>query len=254
MCSRYTITSPIDAFRRLLAFDNALPNLEPDYNVAPTSAIPFVRAPTPSDTLDQGKGLHRAASEPGAGQGRVLDFGRWGLIPSWSKQPPDKPLINARSETVAEKPSFRAAFKRRRCLVPTDGFYEWQAQPAGVKGPKQPWYFRQAGGGPFAFAGLWEPWLAPDGSDIVTVTVLTGEAPESMRAIHGRAPIIVQPADYAQWLDHADEATAPVMGLLQPPEDDFFEFWPVDRRMSRVGAHNDAGLIEPLQKERGLFD
>ena len=225
MCSRYTITSPIDALRELFGLSQPLPNLEPNYNIAPTDPVPFVRP------------------EAQEASGVFLDFARWGLVPAWSKQLPKTPLINARSESVHEKASFKAAFRRRRCLVPMDGFYEWQPQD---NGPKQPFYVQKAGGGPFAIAGIWDAWVSPEGDDLISVAILTTEANSAMRPIHSRVPVVLQPQDFPVWMDCRDETQIDAASsLLHPPSDEFWKFYPVERAIGNVRAEG-AFLIEPL--------
>jgi putative SOS response-associated peptidase YedK len=159
----------IQQFQIDLGADQKLPLR---FNIAPTQDIPVVRY---------------------TDAGRELTLMRWGLIPSWSKGPTSGSLlINARSETAAEKPAFRSAFKTRRCLIPADGFYEWKK----TGGKKQPYHFRLANGQPFAFAGLWEKWQA-----IESCTILTTEANELAAQMHDRMPVILSPNDYAEWLD-----------------------------------------------------
>ena len=145
------------------------PNFPPRYNVAPTQPIPIVR-------LQEGA--------------RHFALVRWGLLPSWVKDPKNFALlINARGESVTEKPAFRNAMKRRRCLIPADGFYEWK--PAGRR--KQPYYIRAKSGAPFAFAGLWETWTGPNGEEVDTATIVTTRANRMLSSIHDRMPVIVPP-------------------------------------------------------------
>jgi putative SOS response-associated peptidase YedK len=195
MCGRYTFT----VSRRDLATHFQVP--EPElpfvarYNVAPTQQLPIIRQP--------------------ADGGRELALARWGLIPSWAKDAKiGNRLINARAETVANAPAFRSAFKARRCLVPADGFYEWQKRS---KGSKQPFHFHFQDGRPFAFAGLWEHWHSPDGELVDSYTFLTTAANEVMKPVHDRMPVILDPADYDRWLDRKrpGEALTP---LLRPYE------------------------------------
>lgn len=153
--------------------------LNPRYNVSPSQTIPIVR-------------------ENAEGE-RELAFVRWGLVPSWAKDISiGNSLINARSETAAEKPSFRTAFKRRRCIIPTGGFYEWQRQDGNRK---QPWYFRMADGSPVSIAGLWEHWQGSDGQVIESCSILTTSANELMAPIHDRMPVILGQEDHALWLN-----------------------------------------------------
>lgn len=188
------MSQPREAIAKV--FDLALvPMLEPRYNIAPTQLVPTVlRSPEQNDE-------------------RQFQMLRWGLIPSWAKDlAMGARLINARAETAAEKPSFRAAFRHRRCLVVADGFYEWQRQ----EGKKQPFYFRLQDGQPFGFAGLWERWEAPDGETIESCTILTTEANELLRPIHDRMPVILDPKDYDLWLDPGVQKAEPLQQLLRP--------------------------------------
>jgi putative SOS response-associated peptidase YedK len=191
MCGRYTQSKSAEIIARAFQIDN-VSDIEPRYNIAPTQSVLTVLQPSASANR-QGKMLH------------------WGLIPSWAKdRKMGSKLINARAETVAEKPAFRSAFRKRRCLVVADGFYEWQQQEN--KKQKQPFYFRLSDGEPFAFAGLWEHWQDATGEEIESCTVLTTEANDLMRPIHNRMPVILESKNYDLWLDA--EATKPE--LLQP--------------------------------------
>jgi putative SOS response-associated peptidase YedK len=191
MCGRFVITAPVPIIAEL--FDlGGMPELAPRYNVAPTQTIPAVRA------IDD--------------KGRELVLLRWGLIPSWAK---DKKLaaslINARSDSVAEKPAFRSAFKRRRCLIPADGFYEWKT----ADGKKQPYLFRLIDNRPFAFAGLWERWHGPEG-DVESCTLITTDANEVVRPVHNRMPVILDRNAYGNWLDPNVNDKQTLQALLQP--------------------------------------
>ncbi len=180
MCGRYSVTLPPEAIRHLFGYANR-PNLRPRYNIAPTQAAPVVRL--------------------GAGGDRELAEIRWGLVVPWSKGPGDGPLlINARAETVATSPAFRAAFKSRRCLVPADGFYEWK-RPEGPRGPKQAFRIHPVDGSAMAFAGIWEHWTSRDGEVIDSFAILTTDAKGAIREIHDRMPVMLDPADYGPWLD-----------------------------------------------------
>lgn len=206
MCGRYTIKTPPAVMAELFEVD-VPPDLHliPRQNASPTQDLPAVR---------------RAGGGTGAGgSGRELVTLRWGLIPSWADDSAiGNRMINARAETVAEKPAYRSAFRHRRCLIPADGFYEWQAPADGGK-RKQPWHFRQPGGAPFAFAGLWERWDRGEtgtGEPIESFTILTTEANELVRPIHDRMPVIIAPEDLARWLDPAAVDPADLEPLLAP--------------------------------------
>ncbi|MBT5415836.1 MAG: SOS response-associated peptidase, partial [Rhodospirillaceae bacterium] len=197
MCGRYSLTTPPEALRGLLDFDGPTPNLAARYNIAPRQAVPVVRC-------------------EGTGE-RHLVMLRWGLVPYWAKDEGigDR-LINARSETAAEKPSFRRAMETRRCLIPVDGFYEWKA--AGKL--KQPYRIELDGRRPFAFAGLWERWEKGAGGSLETCAILTTEANDRLRAIHHRMPVILDPAAYGAWLDVEARDPRAVAPLLRRREVD----------------------------------
>ena len=145
---------------------------------------------------------------------------RWGFVPSWAKEIlPGKPLINARAETITEKPSFRNAIRRRRCLIPADGFYEWEGD---VPGKKRPYYIQKADHGLMAFAGIWEHWMIPDGSELETASIITTEANALVATIHPRSPVVIHPEDFEAWLDCTSDNLRDVTPLMRPQADDFF--------------------------------
>jgi len=216
MCGRYAITTPPQAMRELFAFVEQ-PNFPARYNVAPTQPVPIIR-------LESGK--------------RHFALVRWGLVPSWVKEEPQSLLINARAETIAEKPSFRGAFRHRRCLMPADGFYEWKAMP---KGPKQPYYIRRRDGKPFAMAAIWDNWMSPNGSEIESCAVVTTEANATLGDIHHRMPVILDEADWDRWLDPA-ATPKELAALMKPAPDDLLEAVPVSDAVNRV-ANDHAGLV-----------
>lgn len=214
------------------------PNLQPRFNIAPTQMAPVVRA----------QGEAQGGGEGGNGNGgggRKMDMLRWGLIPSWSKDMSvASKLINARGETVAEKPSFSAAYRERRCLIPADGFYEWR--PEGDA--KQPFRIGFRGGAPFVFAGLWESWTAPpdavNAGDVVeTFAIITTAANDKLAPIHRRMPVIVDPADFDLWLT-GDPANA--AKIIRPYPADEMAFYRVSTRVNNV-RNDDAECIAPLQ-------
>ena len=149
---------------------------------------------------------------------------RWGFVPSWAKQmKPGKPLINARAETIGEKPSFRNAIRRRRCLIPADGFYEWKGD---VPGKKQPFHIHKPDGAVFGFAGIWEHWLAQDGSELETTAIITTAANDTLQPVHHRMPVVIEPHNYDLWLN-ADETLADAaMELLTAAGNDYFTLEP----------------------------
>jgi putative SOS response-associated peptidase YedK len=209
MCGRFTLRSPArdvaKAFGALFD-ETSLPlNWQPRYNIAPTQPIPVIRevAPQPPDSADS-----PPAPEP---SGRELAFLHWGLIPAWADDPSiGSRLINARAETLATKPAFRTAFRRRRCLIPCDGIYEWQKQ--GRR--KQP-FFITAGDGLFALAGLWEHWER-NGLTIESCTIITTEANSLVAELHDRMPVILPPDAYGPWLDPEEQEPARLQAWLRP--------------------------------------
>jgi putative SOS response-associated peptidase YedK len=195
VCSRYSLTSPPEAVRRLFNCA-AVDDFPPRYNIAPTQPVLIAR-PDP-------KGA------------RELRLVRWGLVPSWVKDPREfTTLINARAETASDKPSFRGAMRHRRCLVPADGFYEW----TGARGSKQPDFIRLNDNRLFAFAGLSETWLGADGSEIETMAILTTGANGDMARIHDRMPVIIEARDFGRWLDCSAGSAEGVKDLLAPLPD-----------------------------------
>lgn len=177
MCGRYSLTSPVEAMAELFLFDER-PNLGIRFNIAPTQEVPIIRE------------RHEG--------GRELALVRWGLVPAWAKEvAASAPLINARGETVAEKPSFRDAFAKRRCLIPADGFYEWRK---GEKGAKQPYRIALPEDTPFAFAGIWERWQSAQGEILESCALITTAASPQIADIHHRMPVILKPETYDSWL------------------------------------------------------
>jgi putative SOS response-associated peptidase YedK len=222
MCGRFTLISPGETVADYFQLATT-PALAPRYNIAPTQPIAAVR-------------ISREAGQ------RELTYFHWGLIPRWAKDPTiGARMINARSETAADKPSFRAAFKYRRCLVPADGFYEWQK----VDGRKQPVRIQMQDGGPFAIAGLWEHWQSPDGSEIESCTLLTTEPNELLKPVHNRMPVIISPGDFDRWLDPGAQHPGEVQPLLHPYSSEAMTFYPVSTYVN--SPHNDdSRCIEPL--------
>jgi putative SOS response-associated peptidase YedK len=220
MCGRYAITSAPEAIRALFRYQEQ-PNFPPRFNVAPSQPIPVVR-------LADGK--------------RQFALVRWGLLPSWVKDPKSfSLLINARGESVLDKPAFRAAMKRRRCLIPADGFYEWQA--GGAR--KQPYFIRLKSGAPMAFAGLWECWTGPNGEELETAAIVTTNANRSLAHIHDRMPVILAPDAFDLWLNCAEVEAQTAAALIAPAPDGLFEAYPVSTEVNRV-ANDNAKLLEPV--------
>lgn len=203
MCGRYLLISPIEALRRVFGVPGASINLAPRWNIAPTTDCLALRR-----------------DESGVRRFSLL---RWGLVPAWARDASGASrMINARGETVADKPAYREAFRKRRCLIPADGFYEWPE--AGED--RRPVLFRRADRGPFAFAGLWECWRQPDGAALETFTIVNTEASGAMRAFHHRVPIVLDESQQRLWLDPAADPAPLVAG---PAFEDF--------EATRVGTH-----------------
>jgi putative SOS response-associated peptidase YedK len=170
---------------------------------------------------------------------------RWGLLPAWVKDPGKFTLlINARSETVAEKPAFKNAIKRRRCLIPADGYYEWQ----GSEKPRRPYFIYRRDRAPIGLAGLAETWVGPNGEELDTVAIVTAPASADLRVLHQRVPVTINPGDFERWLDCSDDSAETVMALLTAPAEGEFAWHEISARVNRV-ANDDAQLILPISAE-----
>jgi putative SOS response-associated peptidase YedK len=220
MCGRYAITSAPEAIRRLFGYDEQ-PNFPPRYNVAPTQPIPIVR-------MVEGK--------------RQFALVRWGLIPAWVRDPRGfSLLINARGESLGDKPAFRAALRYRRCLFPADGFYDWRREGEGAR----PYFVRLKAGGPMAFAGLWENWMGPHGEEMETAAIVTTRANRMLAAIHPRMPVIVPPEAFDLWLDSARVDATTAAALIAPAPEDMLQVHEVSPAVNRA-ANDTPDLIEPV--------
>jgi putative SOS response-associated peptidase YedK len=226
MCGRYVITSTPEAIRALFGYGEQ-PNFPPRYNVAPTQPIPVVR-------LNDGK--------------RTFALMRWGLLPSWVKDPKNFPLlINARGESVLDKPAFRNAMRRRRCLIPADGFYEWQARgPAGT--PKRPFFVRakktaDGTAPPLAFAGLYETWTGPNGEELDTAAIVTTHANRTLSVIHERMPVFVPKQAFDLWLDCANVEADVATARIRPADDALLEAYEISPAVNRVANDFEALLV-----------
>jgi putative SOS response-associated peptidase YedK len=219
MCGRYCITSAPAAIRALFAYRER-PNFPPRYNVAPTQPVPIVR-------MVEGE--------------RQFALVRWGLIPAWVKDPRDYSLlINARAESVNDKPAFRNAMKRRRCLLPADGFYEWKREG----GANRPYFARPVTGDPIAFAGLWESWIGPNGEEMETAAIVTTVANSTMASVHHRAPVIVPPEQFDFWLDCKTVDETMAVELLVPAPESLMEVYEISPAVNKV-ANDSSVLLEP---------
>lgn len=230
--------------------DAATESLQPDYNVAPTKPV-YAVLERPGPRPPQPDAAASTAGE-GAGDGRAereLRVVRWGLVPFWAKDPRiGSRMINARAETVAEKPAFRRALARRRCLLPADGYYEWQSQPGAAK---QPVYITRTDGSSLAFAGLYELWRDPAVADqdpdswLWTSTIITTSAPDEIGVIHDRMPMIIDRERWSDWLDPAVTDVTEVRALLVPAATGGLRTYQVSARVNSV-RNNGPQLIEPL--------
>lgn len=227
MCGRYTLNSANDEISLLFDIPE-LPLVPSRYNIAPTQEAAVVRVP--------------ASGEP-----RRLDLLKWGLIPYWAKEASiGNRMINARAESVAEKPAYRTSFKNKRCLIPADGFYEWKRMGK----MKQPYLIHRQDGRPFAFAGLWSIWRDPEqgGRPVETFTILTTEANDLLRPLHDRMPVIVDREDFDLWLDPKVGDPEKLQPLLRPHAVDGFEAFPVSRVVNSP-AHDGPDCIAPLVED-----
>jgi putative SOS response-associated peptidase YedK len=225
MCGRFTLATPPEIVAEFFELAVA-PELTSRYNIAPTQ-------PAPAILVDETNG------------GRAFRSLHWGLIPTWAKEASiGSRMINARAETLAEKPSFRTAFKRRRCLIATDGFYEWQKLDRG----KQPHCIRMADDAVFAMAGLWERWRSPDGSQLDSCTIITTEPNELLAPIHDRMPVILAHDRFGEWLDPENKDTESLERLLRPFPADAMRYFPVSTRVN-APAIDDVGCVAPIARE-----
>jgi putative SOS response-associated peptidase YedK len=222
MCGRFIIHTPSEDLQLLFELVETPPVMPPRYNVAPSQPIPVVR-------------LERGA--------RRLAQLQWGLIPLWMKEAPSPPPINARGETIDEKPMYRDAFQRRRCLIPANGFYEWQAKGKA----KQPYLIREHNAGVFAMGGVWERWRSPQGKDLETVAIVTTNANAKLQALHDRMPLILGHDDWTAWLDPKSDLVL-VKSLIRSAPDESLITFPVSPRVNAV-ANDDASLIEEIDPE-----
>jgi putative SOS response-associated peptidase YedK len=225
MCGRYVLKAALPDIARMLGMDlpaDAIPDLEPSYNIAPSSAVPACRM------------------DP-AGRKELTRL-RWGLTPHWAKKADGGySMINARAETVAEKPAFRGPFRQRRCLIPADGYYEWKS----MEGRKQPFYFTLESGEPFCFAGLWEHWQSAEGDAVESCAIITTDANALAAEIHHRMPVILARADYEPWLDVRATSPEQAVALLHPYGGNDLTYFPVSTAVNNARV-NEPRCITPL--------
>ncbi|MDB5640234.1 MAG: hypothetical protein JWP51_5142 [Bradyrhizobium sp.] len=223
MCGRFVITSPPAALRQIFGYIEQ-PNFPPRHNIAPTQPIPVVIV------------------ENGVRHFRLM---RWGLLPAWVKDPRKFALlINARADTVRDRPAFKNAMRRRRCLIPAEGYYEWQA--SGTR--KRPHFIHRRDGQPIGLAGLAETWIGPNGEELDTVAIVTAPASADLAVLHPRVPVTIAPEDFDCWLDCRAHDVETAMALLTPPGEGEFIWHEVSTRVNRT-ANDDAQLILPITVE-----
>src|SRR5882757_577260 len=228
MCGRFVITSPPAALRQIFGYIEQ-PNFPPRHNIAPTQPIPVVIV------------------ENGVRHFRLM---RWGLLPAWVKDPRKFTLlINARSETVLEKPAFKNAMKRRRCLIPADGYYEWQVSEKR----KRPHFVHRRDGQPIGLAGLAETWIGPNGEELDTVAILTAPASADLAVLHHRVPVTIARGNFDRWLDCSNDEVEAALPLLTAPGEGEFVWHQVSTRVNRV-ANDDAQLILPISTEEAAAE
>lgn len=221
MCGRFVITSAPEALRKLFGYIDQ-PNFPPRYNIAPTQPVPVVIV------------------ENGARQFRLM---RWGFVPAWVKDPRGFALlINARAETVTDKPAFKNAIRRRRCLIPADGWYEWSQSER-----KRPYFIHRSDGQPFGLAALAETWTGPNGEELDTVAIVTTAAGPDLAMLHPRVPVTIAPDDFDRWLDCVGDDAGDVLALLAAPAEGTFVWHEVSTRVNRA-ANDDAQLILPVSE------
>ncbi len=227
MCGRFTLTATPERLRERFALDAMPEAMSPRYNIAPSQDVLAIANRAP----------------------RAVHPLRWGLVPSWAKDAAiGHRMINARAETLAERPAFRSALARRRCLVPADGFYEWRRQG---KTKKQPFHVRARDGAPLAFAGLWELWRGPDGIALGSCAIITTAANALLAPIHDRMPAILPPAAFSAWLDPSERPADALTPLLVACPDEWLEAFPVSTHVNSP-AHEDPACLTPLDGSSAL--
>lgn len=227
MCGRFVITSAPEALRQLFGYLEQ-PNFPPRYNVSPTQPIPVVMNEN----------------------GRHFRLMRWGFWPAWVKDPRKFTLlINARAESVKEKPAFKTAIRRRRCLIPADGYYEWQS----LSGGKRPYFIHRRDGRPIGFAGIAENWVGPNGEEVDTVAIVTAPASADLAALHHRVPVTIDADDFERWLDCRSDEAEGVTPLMCGPEVGEFVWHEVSVRVNHA-ANDDAQLMLPITAEQREAD
>ena len=224
MCGRFVITSSPEAIRQLFGYAQQ-PNFPSRFNIAPTQPVPVI-------TMENGF--------------RQFNLMRWAFLPAWVKDPRNfSVLINARAETITEKPAFRNAIRRRRCLIPADGYYEWRPDDK----LKRPLFIHPRDGQPIAFAAVWETWNGPNGEEVDTVAIVTTEASEDLQVLHHRMPVIIPPDAFEFWLDCRVETEQSPLELMKPAPQGTFDWYEVSTAVNRV-VNDDESLTRPITPEQ----
>lgn len=227
-CGRYVLKADPDELAKRYNLAKPPEDIRPNYNVAPGQIMPVVTA---------------------GEDGMELEPMKWGLVPVWAKDPAiGYRLINARDDTIFEKPVWRSVILRKRALIPANGFYEWQKPPEGTKEPKQPFYIHPKQTALFSFAGVWENWKDAEGRQWKTYSIITTEPNREMAAVHNRMPVVLHPEDEAAWLDPARSSREQIEPFLHPYEDNGLEMFKVSTEVN-VARNNDAKLIAPLNSK-----
>lgn len=224
MCGRFVLAANPQIVQQAFELSAAPAQMQPRYNIAPTQPVMVITNENPKEAT----------------------YHKWGLIPSWAKDMSmAAKMINARSESAAEKPSFRAAFRRRRCIIPTDGFYEWQEH-----GPdkKTPMFVHRPDRELYGMAGLWEIWHDPDGGELRTCAILTTDANSFMQQYHHRMPVILHKEDYSLWLSGDEEPLPVLQGLMKAYDEDGLQAYPVSKAVNKV-SNDSPALIEPFNQQ-----
>lgn len=235
MCGRFAITLPPEAMRSFFRYVEQ-PNFPPRYNIAPTQPVPILRA-------------RREADGPPS---RHTHLVRWGFLPHFVKDPGQFPLIiNARSETIHSKASFRAAFKRRRCLFMADAFYEWRQEGKARTAKGRPYLVHRHDGNPMGLAGLWETWIGPNGEEQDTACIVTTAANGATVAIHDRLPAILERENFDLWLDPDEASADQALGLLKPPGNEVLDFYEIGPAVDKV-ANDSSDVQMPVQAKAAI--
>ncbi|MGI6454284.1 MAG: SOS response-associated peptidase [bacterium] len=226
MCGRFSLITPVEILKNIFRLNRTI-DIQPRYNIAPTQSVPVIR-------------IHQKTGE------RELVELRWGLVPHWAKDLSiGNKMINAKAETLFEKPSYKKAAQKRRCLIPADGFYEWRKE----KKQKIPYYFFNKSQQPLALGGIWERWTSPEGEVVETFSIITTEANSLMQPIHNRMPLILTADEYDHWLDPTIEQPEEIQRCLQSYPTEQMEHYSVSSWVSNV-MHEGAKCIQPVQNEQ----